>query len=320
MNEPRELDFLISLAKQKELEKHGGEAAQIEAIRILSNAGGALPLSELLERYGVSKPTIAALVDEELHKDKRRKVRARVGEVSGVPVIWLTASGHQAAGKTRGNEVRPTSDSLAHALAPSRLAKWFKEIDPQLKQSGIDVSISWGPSIRTLSDQIISLAWARLKVSADSQGSIGLLTGGVLADCLVITRYSPDEQGVLHFKKHWGIEPASQDQLAECVLAVEYQVSLSQGGDPLLRSKVDAWSAVIEQLGCVFAVIWIVEPAAGRVLSNLGVGDDSRRTRQLLVPAPAVGIGSSAFTIPGPRWWPLDVSRDHDVLDDLFDE
>ena len=54
-----------------------------------------------------------------------------------------------------------------------------------------------------------------------------------------------------------------------------------------MRSKVDSGSAVIEQLGCVFAVIWIVEPAAGRVLANLGVGDEQRRTRQLLVPAPA---------------------------------
>lgn len=309
MNEPRELDLLISLAKQKELEKHGGEAAQIEAIRILSNAGGALPLSELLERYGVSKPTIAALVDEELHKDKRRKVRARVGEVSGVPVVWLTASGHQAAGKTRGNEVRPTSDSLAHALAPKRLEKWLREMEPQLKILGVSLSVSWGPSIRKLSEQIIALAWSRLKTSADSQGSLGMLTGGVLADCLVISRYSPDDEGARIFEAHWGEKTASLDLLAECVIAIEYQTATRQDGDPL-RAKVDAWSAVVEKLGCVYAVVWIVEPAVARVLANLGVGDDLRRPKQYLVAASDVGFEMEPFKVPGVRWWPLDLSRD----------
>lgn len=308
MNEPRSLETLISLAKQKELEKNGGESAQIAVIHILSNAGGALPLNDLLNRYGVSKQTVAWLIDEDIHQDKRRKVRARVGEVDGQSVIWLTASGHQAAGKTRGNEVRPTSDSLAHALAPARLEKWLREMDPQLENLGVSLSVSWGPSIRALSDQIVALAWSRLKTSADSQGSLGLLTGGVLADCLVISRYSPDDDGAKIFQSHWGEKSVSQDLLAECVIAIEYQTATRQNGDPL-RSKVDAWSAVVEKLGCVYAVVWIVEPAAGRVLANLGVGDDLRRPRQYLVAAPDVGFDMEPFTVSGQSWWVIDAHR-----------
>lgn len=78
--------------------------------------------------------------------DKRRKVRARLGEIDGVPVVWLTASGHQASGKSRGFEVRPTSDSLGHALGPSRLSKWIEPLTPTLAPYGIEFSVTWGPS------------------------------------------------------------------------------------------------------------------------------------------------------------------------------
>ena len=104
MNEPRDLDTLLAIVRQQEAERSGSEASQVAAIRILANsgAGAALPIQDLITRYGVSKHTIAALVDDQLHTDRRRKVRARIGDVDGEPIIWLTASGHQAAGKSRG--------------------------------------------------------------------------------------------------------------------------------------------------------------------------------------------------------------------------
>ena len=305
MNEPRDLDVLFAIEQQKEKERNGSESAQIGAIRILANNGGALPINDLISRYGVSKNTLAALVDEEVHSDKRRKVRARIGEVDDQAVIWLTASGHQASGKTRGNEVRPTSDSLAHALAPSRLESWIKPLRPSLEQQGISISLTWGPSCRAFSERVMAMAWARLKTTADASGSLGLLTGGLIPDALLVTRRPIDQAGNLHFQKSWGVAPRNVDELAEELTVIEYQTATRQASDPLL-SKVNAWTSAIEVLGVAQQVIWIVEPKAGQVLASLGVGDPYRRPGQLLVPASSVGFKIEAFETPGPRWWILD--------------
>lgn len=76
MSEPRDLDTLIAIAKQEEKETNSTESAQTAVIHILAEAGGALPINDLITRYGVSKQTLAALVDPDLSTDKRRKVRA----------------------------------------------------------------------------------------------------------------------------------------------------------------------------------------------------------------------------------------------------
>lgn len=308
MSEARDLDTLIAIARQQEAERSGSESAQVAAIRILANAQSALPIQDLISRYGVSRQTIAALVDDELHKDRRRKVRARIGDVDREPVIWLTASGHQASGKTRGNEIRPTSDSLAHALAPSRLANWLKPIAPTLAADGVELSVAWGPSCRAFSERIISISWARLKTVADPSGNIGLLTGGLIPDALLIERRPIDENGERHFQQSWDVPPRNIDELAETTIAVEYQTATRQAGDPLL-SKVNSWSAAIETLGAAHRVIWVVEPAACKVLVSLGVGNELRRPGQILVPASAIGMDIEAFETPGPRWWVRDVSR-----------
>ena len=102
MSEIRDLDTLIAIAKQKEAQRSSSERAQVETMRILANAGGALPVIELMTNFGVSKQTIALLCDEETIKDKRQKVRVKLTEVDGVAIAFLTASGWQATGKSRG--------------------------------------------------------------------------------------------------------------------------------------------------------------------------------------------------------------------------
>jgi len=99
-----------------------------------------------------------------------------------------TASGHQASGKSRGFEVRPTSDSLGHALGPSRLAKWIEPLSPTLNPHGVELSVTWGPSCQAFSRRTEALAWARLKTQADQTGDVGVLTGGLIPDALLIER------------------------------------------------------------------------------------------------------------------------------------
>lgn len=305
----RDLDTLLAIAKQQEAARSGSEASQVAAIRILANAGGALPVSDLISRYGVSSQTIASLCDDEQHTDKRRKVRARLGEVDGVPVVWLTASGHQASGKSRGFEIRPTSDSLGHALGPSRLAKWIEPLAPSLAPYGIELSITWGPSCQALSRRTEALAWARLKTQADQSGNIGVLTGGLIPDALFIERRPVNELGSQMFEEAWKRKPYDLDEVAETVVAVEVQNATRQASDPL-RSKVDAWSAAVENLKVVSQVLWIVEPAACKVLSSLGIGDETRRPGQLLVSSGAVGLGGDTFKTSGRPWWLLDAHHE----------
>jgi hypothetical protein len=308
MSQPRDLDTLLSIAAQQEAEKNSSESAQVAAIRILANAGGALPINDVMSRYGVSSQTIAALCDEEQHTDKRRKVRARLGVVDGEPVVWLTASGQQAAGKSRGVEVRPTSDSLSHALGPSRLAKWIAPLSPILSESGIELAVTWGPSCSAFSRRTESLAWARLKTQADSSGALGILTGGLIPDCLVIERRPANDYGAQLFESAWGSKPNDLDEVAETVIAVEVQNAERQAGDPL-RSKTDSYSSAIENLKVASRVLWIVERKAAKVLISLGVGDPFRRPGQIIVSSGAVGLGGEIFDVPGPQWWVLNIPR-----------
>ena len=308
MSDARDLETLLAIARQQEAGRNGSESAQISAVRILANAGGALPIADLISRYGVSSQTIALLCDEEQHTDKRRKVRARLGEVDGVPVVWLTASGHQASGKSRGFEIRPTSDSLGHALGPSRLAKWIEPLTPTLYPHGVELSVTWGPSCQAFSRRTEALAWARLKTQADQTGDVGVLTGGLIPDALLIERRPVNEIGSQMFESAWKRKPFDRDEIAETVVAVEVQNATRQASDPL-RSKVDAWSSAVENLKVASIVLWIVEPGACKVLASLGVGDPVRRPGQIFISSGAAGLGGEDFAVPGPRWWVLDVPR-----------
>ena len=304
MTDPRDLDTLIAIAKQQEKEMSSSESAQTSVIHILAEAGGALPIQDLLSRYGVSKQTLSSLLDPDLSSDKRKKVRAKLGTVDGEAIVYLTSSGVQAAGRSvRGFSVHPTSQSLAHAMAPSRLASWIEGCNPRLRSEGVELQLSWGPSCRAFSDRVVSLAWARLKTVADSSGSIGLLTGGLFPDAILTEYRTVDDLGAAHFTKSWGEPPKGLDDLAETTIAIEYQVATrTNGGDPL-RYKCDAWSAAINVLNAAHKVIWIVEPKAAKILSSLGVGDIYRRPGHVMVPAFEVGFGGDHFEVSGQKWW-----------------
>jgi hypothetical protein len=110
------------------------------------------------------------------------------------------------------------------------------------------------------------------------------------------------------FETAWNRRPLDRDEVAETVVAIEVQNATRQASDPL-RSKVDAWSAAIENLKVASMVLWIVEPAACKVLVSLGVGYPAPRPGQILASSGAVGLGGEDFAVPGPRWWVLDVPR-----------
>ena len=135
-----------------------------------------------------------------------------------------------------------------------------------------------------------------------------MLTGGLIPDALLIERRPVTDQGVLMFEQAWKRKPYDRDEVAETVVAVEVQNATRQASDPL-RSKVDAWSAAVENLQVASIVLWIVEPAACKVLASLGVGDPVRRPGQIFISSGGAGLGGDDFAVPGPRWWVMDVPR-----------
>ncbi len=308
MRESRDLYALIEIAKQEEKETNGSESAQTSVIHILAEAGGALPINDLLTRYGVSKRTIEALVDPDLTTDKRRKARAKIGTIDDQPVLYLSAAGVKASGRSMRNlSVHPSSQSLRHSLAPSRFADWVKPIEKELAKQEVGLHVTWGPSCRAYSDRVIAMSWAKIKVAADNSGSLGILTGGQFPDFLVIENRTADEKGAQHFLNSWGVPARNADELAETTIACEIQLSeRTQGGS--LRPKVDAYSAAIEVLGAAHRVVWIADEKVAQILINLGLNDEYRRPGQILISAASVGLGGEDFETNS-RWWVLDVPR-----------
>ena len=303
--ERRDLDDLSSAAQQRAAAARSDEAAAAAALRLLADNGGALTVAELLRR-GVARDTVAALVDEDANGDKRKRVRARLTmvRIAGapeVPTVHLTSVGWSATGRPSGREVVPTSDTVEHAMAPYRLAAWLDDRRDATHAVGADVTMTWGPSCRRFSEEVVARAWARLRMMNDQSGALGSLTGGLIPDALIVERWTDAN----NYTQAWGKQPAGADDLAETLVAVEYEHS-GKSDEPL-RAKVERWDAASEQLGACAAVIWFVNSAsvADRLIA-LGVGDPLRRARQLLVPAAAVGLGSgTSVEASRPEWWPL---------------
>lgn len=301
----RDLETLVEAARLRATTARSDEAAQATVIRMLSEAGGALPVEELLRR-GVHRDTLANLVDEDANEDKRKKVRVRLTVVrlhdgDEVPTAHLSSSGWQAAGRPSGREVFPTAEGIEHSLAPQRIAGWLADRSPSMSAIGVNVSVAWGSACRRFSDDVVARAWGRLRYGPDASGALGSLTGGLIPDAIVLERHTSMADYVVAWP---GTEP-TPDDLAETAVAVEVQHS--RIANDLYRSKVDRWSAALEQLGAAAACVWVVKGRrVADALVSLGVGDASRRPGQLLVPATMLGLdGDPAVLGVGPMWWPL---------------
>jgi hypothetical protein len=247
---------------------------------------------------------IAELVREH-PEDKRRRPKVRLGMVGETPCCWLTSQGWNAVGRPSGREVVPTSDSIDHALLPSRIAQWLRERTDAQQIIGVDVQLAGRHSCKVLSDEIVARAWAHLQRRVgDSDGAVGSLVGGQIPDGVLTERWTGDE-ATQRYAWAWGMrmEEVTASDLAETLTVIE--VELSRKGVEPLRSKVDRWGAVLEQLGAARAVVWFVERRAiADRLRDLGVGDPKRRPGQYLVASSTLGMGGEDLGDVGATWWP----------------
>lgn len=283
-----------------------GGAAAVEArvLQLLSEAGGSLAVEELLRR-GAPRTVLAELIREH-PDDKRRRPKVRLGMVGETPCCWLTSQGWNAAGRPSGREVVPTSDSIDHALMPSKIAAWLRQRSDAQASIGAEILLAGRSTCKGLSDEIVARAWAHLQRRVgDSGGAVGSLVGGQLADGVLVERWT-GERATANYAQAWGIPEGdvSAEDLAETLTVVE--VELSRKGVEPLRSKVDRWGAVLEQLGACRAVVWIVDRRAiADRLRDLGVGDQRRRPGQFLVSSAVLGLGGENLGECGATWWPL---------------
>lgn len=301
----QEKPSLQQLIEQAILTNSGADAAsESRVLRMLADVGGALPVKEMLRRGATESVITMLLLDDET--DKRRRPRMKLGVVGGEPCCWLTSQGWNAVGRPSKAECIPTSDSIEHATMPIRLASWLKSHGALLDSRGVEVSVA-GPSAgKALSEEIVARAWAFLqKRVGDPGGSVGSLVGGQFCDALLIERWR-GERAVEMYAGAWGLAPSlvTQPDLAETLVAVENELSLKSNVP--LRNKVDRWESVIEQLGAVRGVVWIVgsRKVADR-LRDLGVDDPRRRPGQLLVAANRLGFPGEDLGFTNVAWWPL---------------
>ncbi len=288
------LSALIQTARSEAAKTTGGTVRQVVA-RLARGDGSATVAT--LTSEGFPEPALVAAVTTDHPKDGRFKARAKLGIVAGEPMIWLTTTGWQSAGRASGKERAPTAESAGHAAAPGQINTWLRKVlEPW---DGLDVRAVTGEPCRAFSDQVKALAWARIQGAGDTTGGAGSLTGGLVPDALIVERF-PDAATYLGA---WGHDPATQDDIAEQTLALEIE-DTRKASEPL-RWKVERWEAATE-LKMVVRVVWVVRTASIRDrLFALGVGT-KRRPNQLLVAGGRIGLpGSELVAASGQEWWPV---------------
>jgi hypothetical protein len=296
---------LEELIEEARVSGSGGAAAvEARVLHLLSEAGGSLAVEELVRR-GAPRTVLAKLLHEH-PDDKRRRPKVRLGMVGETPCCWLTSQGWNAAGRPSGREVVPTSDSIDHALMPTKIANWLGQRSDAQETIGAEILLAGRSTCKGLSDEIVARAWAHIQRRVgDSGGAVGSLVGGQLADGVLIERWT-GERAAANFAQAWGVSESevTPEDLAETLTVVE--IELSRKGVEPLRSKVDRWGAVVEQLGAVRAVVWVVDKRAiADRLLDLGVGDQRRRPGQFLVSSALMGLGGEDLGPLGATWWPL---------------
>lgn len=292
---------LAQIVERARIRSQGSTEAQAAGVlRILGNAGGFLHLDELVAQ-GAPREVLAALLDDETG-DKRTRPRARVGFVEDAPVVWLTATGWQAVGRPSGREVVPDRMTVQEAAAPLLLRKWLRAMQPE--RFGASVHLATGKACRDFSAEVSARAWARLRFSADTDGALGSLTGGLLPDGLIVERWS-GALAAANYANAWKVDLGQVERadLAETVTLLEVETTDKR---ERLRGKVERLTAVVEDLHLARAVVWVVSSVQVRDrLLDLGLGDERTSGVHYLVPAHALGLPGEPFPVPLRSWWPL---------------
>lgn len=299
-----DLDALIQRARIEANLKRSSDAAVASVVRLLAEGEGFQSLEALLAD-GVPREVIADLVAEPA--DKRARPKGRLGIVGGDPWVWLTSTGWQAAGRASGRERQPDFQSAHHYSAGPKTAEWFALRSAALDASGVRVRIASGAVVRRFSEEVKSRAWAALKTHSDGEGHVGLLTGGLRPDSLLVARFPNTPQGRDLYARCWGTQP-TEDDLAESVALLEFE--FSRKGEPV-RSKVAALGEAVSTLRAAQAVVFVCDQrSVADDLRALGLDDAARQPHMWLVPATALGLpGEDIGPIRRP-WWPLSVPAD----------
>ena len=289
---PATLDALIQAARVESATKADGGAVGAVVERLAAGDGSALVATLRAEGFPDDALAAAATTDP---GDRRRKPRARLGIVAGQPHLWLTTTGWQAAGRSSGRERPPSAESAAHATAPADLGAWLaKRLAPW---PSLRVTVVTGAPVKAFSDQVTALAWGRIQGAGDTTGRFGALTSPLRLDALLVERWA----NAAAYESAWGHPPDAPEDLAEQTLCLE--VERARKAAAPLRYKVERHTAALA-LGAAYGVVWVVTAReVARDLTALGVGAPG--SRQLLVPATAVGLDGDPMPDIPAAWWPL---------------
>jgi hypothetical protein len=290
------------LAQQPETQATG--AAPQRLLEHLASTGGSAFLAELV-RVGHAETTIIAAATED-PSDKRRKARVkveRIGQAQDI-VVWLTTPGWAAVGHPTQRERRPTTQTLAHADAPRVFRTWLAQYVSQLGGAASVQVVTDPAAITSLSEGAKARAWARIqaRTTGDADGGVGILTGGLRPDALIVERWWVLEAWASAYKR--STDHMNADDLAEQVWALEIETSTKSA--TLLRDKVARLDAA-QEVGSIAGTIWVVRTASvSRALQAFQVGTETRpRPGHFVLPATTVGLPGDLLAQNGPKWWPF---------------
>lgn len=278
----------------------------------LASAGGHAFVTEAKRAGHGETVMLAGLGDDP--EDRRIKARLKAAELSGDQVIWLTTPGWKAAGHPSKREVRPTTQTFAHADAPRTLRTWVAGATKVLGGAASVEVLTDPTDITTISEAAKARAWARVRGMADSEGGIGALTSGLRPDALVVERWWNASAYLAAYNLSVAADP---EEYAEVVWAVEIEDTTKSVG--ALKEKILRLDAAVD-VGVVRGTIWVTRTAeTARALAAFGIGRDQQpRPGHYVLRGWQLGLPGD-FTPPaGPAWWPLRLTTTPKPIADVF--
>lgn len=246
--------------------------------------------------------------------DGRHRPRLAAGDVAGWPGLWLTGAGWKAVGQPRRGEVKPSTQTLAHARAPEHLQAWLTGLLGGWAGK-LSVTVEQSASgMKDFSNACTAAAWGNLRTRDDADGQIGLLTGGLYPDALIVERFHDE----VMYRWAKGIPDVlggsatmvDRDEMTETTLALE--VESTSKSTARLRDKIGRLDAALA-LDRIAGVVWLVRTeAVQRQLREFGCGEHGRRPLHYILTAGEIGITGGDFMAPSEgyfRWWPQDVAK-----------